>query len=149
MNECVEAGLLVRRGGEPCLDDLFRHGRMLDPVRDGRHPIELVLAQDRFHGPAIGMAANHDILDAERRYGIFDAGRNASCRWTVGWNNVSGIAHHENLARLALGKNLRRDAGVGARDEHRKWCLMRSRTPAGHKTVHAVYFGLEAQRALD
>ncbi len=147
MHQRMQARALIRRLGQRRRDDLLRRRGMLDPARNRRHFVEPILAQDGFHRAAIGVPADHHILDAKRGHGVFDAGRNAACRRAVARDDVARVAHNEYIARLALRQHLGHDAAVRAGDEHRKRRL--APVLAASLPGQPMDFGLEAQRAFD
>jgi len=74
------------------------------------------------------VAADDDVLHAERQYGVFDGGGNATVHLPVGRHHITYVAGDEQGAGVALGDQLGDDARIGAGDEHRAGRLRRGQT---------------------
>jgi hypothetical protein len=93
--------------------------RIAQPPGDGRHMLEALPHSDRRHRAAIRVTADHDVRNAERNQRIFD-GRCYAARFGPVWrHDVSGVADHEEIARIALSNELGHHPAVRARDEQR------------------------------
>ncbi|CAI8774316.1 conserved hypothetical protein [Pseudomonas sp. IT-P260] len=103
----------------------LRHFRMTQPGFDCRHFFQAVRIEHCPHGAAIGVAANDDVLHAQRQYRVFDGGGNAAVHLAIRRYDVADVTGHEQIARRALGDQLGHDARVGTGDEHRPWRLRR------------------------
>jgi hypothetical protein len=93
--------------------------RVAQPGRHGRHAaqIGIVRRQQRFHRPALRMAAHHDIGHFQGGAGIFHHRRNAPEHLAIGRHHIADIAADEEFARLRLGDQFRHHAAIGAGDE--------------------------------
>ncbi|CAI8737647.1 conserved hypothetical protein [Pseudomonas sp. IT-347P] len=97
----------------------FRDFGVAQPGFDCRHLFQAVRVEYRTHGAAIGVAANDDVLHAQRQHRVFDRGGHAAVHLAVRRDNVADVAGHEQIARRTLGDQFGDDARVGASDKHR------------------------------
>ena len=97
---------------------LARCFRMFQPAADQGHFVfQLFDLQQAFHGSAVGMAANHNFTHPQGFDRILDRRSFTAIGRAIGGNDVTGIADHENFARIRLGNQFRVNAGVRTRDE--------------------------------
>lgn len=75
--------------------------------------------EQAFHRPALGMAADDDVLDVERADGELDRRRFAAIARAVRGNHVARIAENKQIAWRGLRDQIRIDARIAASDEHR------------------------------
>src|SRR5690606_4935634 len=73
------------------LDHDLGHFRMLQPGFYRGHAFQLGGLQHGFHGTAIGVTADDDVLDAEGDHGIFDGGGNATHHLAVREDDVADV----------------------------------------------------------
>ena len=73
--------------------------------------------QQTLHRPAMGVAADDDVLDAESRHGVLDGRCFPSMARTMRRDDVPGIAKDEEIAGLCLRQHGWDDARVGTGDE--------------------------------
>ncbi|MNO61813.1 hypothetical protein D3C76_524720 [compost metagenome] len=64
------------------------------------------------------MTTDDDVVHAQGKYCVLDGGGHAAVHLAVGRNHVTDVTGHEQVARRALGDQLRNDARVGTGDEH-------------------------------
>ena len=71
------------------------------------------------------MPANDDVLHAQCQYRVLDRRGNTTVHLTVRRYNVADVTGHEQIARCALGDQLRHDARIGTGNKHRTGVLRR------------------------
>ena len=98
-------------------DDAAGRFGVVEPIADRWESCRFGRVEKGGHRPAVGMAADDDVFDAEDGDRVFDAPFLSAARRAVGRDDVAGIAKDEQLAGLGLGDEIRVDAGVGAGDE--------------------------------
>ena len=79
--------------------------------------------QQGFHGAAIGMPANGDMLDLEFLHGELDYRTYATEHLAIGRHKVADVAHYEDFAGASLRDRGGVDARIGASDEQRMRAL--------------------------
>jgi hypothetical protein len=121
---------------------------MFEPLFDGGHVVQALAGGHGRHGPAIGMATDHDVAHLEPRHRVFDAGGHAAWLHRVGRDDIAGVADHEQLPGLALCQQRRHDAAVRTRDEQRLGILLRGQVLEQRRPLRE-FFPLELQNALD
>ena len=65
------------------------------------------------------MAADDDVVHAQRQHSVFDGGGDATVHLPVGRHHVADVAGDEQVAGGTLGDQLGNDARIRAGDEHR------------------------------
>ncbi|MNP08388.1 hypothetical protein D3C76_1004550 [compost metagenome] len=105
------------------LDHHLGHFGMAQPGLHRGHALQGLGVEHRFHCAAIGVAADDDVVHAERHHRELDGGGNAAVHLTVGRHHVADVASDEEVAGGTLGDQFRDDARVGAGDEHRAGVL--------------------------
>ena len=71
------------------------------------------------------MPANDDVLHAKCQNRVLDGRGNTPVHLAVRRYNIAHVTGHEQIARCALGDQLRHDARIGAGDKHRPRVLRR------------------------
>jgi hypothetical protein len=128
-------------------EDLQGGVAMLEPGIHGRHRLVTMAAEDGLHGPAVGVAADDNVLDVKGEDGVFDRSRNPSVNLTVGGDNVAGVPADKEIARIALEDHVRNDAGVGAGNEEGGRVLLGGQVLEEAGTL-GEYFGAKARVSI-
>jgi hypothetical protein len=92
---------------------------MFEPFGEKRHVGERFGVEQPFHRAAIRMAHYERMFHSQRGDGVLDGRPGASVRGAVRRDQRAGVAQHEEIARLGLHQQVRRDAGIGASDQQR------------------------------
>ncbi len=72
-------------------------------MRHGRHRFQVSVVGNRFHRAAVGVAADHDVSDAQRHDGVFDGGGNTAWLWPERRHDVASITNDKELSWILLG----------------------------------------------
>ncbi len=98
-----------------------RRGRIChcSPAFYGGHAIGGGRIQESFHGTAIGVPTDHDVLDFEGADGIFNDGADAAEHFAIRRDHVANVARDENVTWLRVGDGLHVDAGIGTSHDQR------------------------------
>ncbi len=85
----------ARRVELMCRVDCFGGVRVAKPISDSWQMIQTRTARNCTHRTAVRVAAYYDVLHLKHGDRIFNGGRDAAGFWTIGRNDVAGIADHE------------------------------------------------------
>ena len=125
----LEEDVLLREYGEQLsaplcfgmqrFSDSERGVRIGQPACDGGHRLYGVGTEQCFHGAAVRVTADDNVLFHLQRTGDreLDHGTVAAQHFAIGWNHVADVAQDEDLTGSGLEEFVRIDAGVGTGNE--------------------------------
>jgi len=90
--------------------------RELHPAAEVRLAVGRDRLEQRLDAPAMRVAADHDVVDAEVADAILDRRTDRIVGGVGRWHHVGDIANLEQLARVGAGDLCGNDAAVGASD---------------------------------
>ncbi len=109
---------------------------IVQPALHGRHGLSRLRMQQRLHGAAVRVSADHHMLYPQRAHGILNHRRDTAQHLAIRRNHVANVPRDEDLARAGVRNRLDVHTRVGAGHDQRVGLLRRRRRqPVGLRVL--------------